>query len=189
MKDDKKPATRDELILEVWERLDCESVGSQELRQIQAALAEKFGPGAVDSPAAIARLLADQGAVLRHPEILDFDTEWREKRLRSFGTMDFSSLSGAVIALNQAESLRKCLEETGARSELSRLYDFVNEVRDGLALVILNKTTSDAAQAEAAEILEWLSLWRRSPGLFPDWLELRLASVGFRLLFPNFPNA
>jgi len=73
--------TKRDLIIELWEALDCESVGARELEQIQNAVAEKFGEGAVDSPASIARVLADEGAVLRHPEVLDFDTKWRERNL------------------------------------------------------------------------------------------------------------
>ena len=57
--------TRHELILKVWNRLGSADVGRRELRQIQQAIGERFGEGAVDSPAAIARILADEGAELR----------------------------------------------------------------------------------------------------------------------------
>ena len=50
-----KSRTRHDLIIEVWEDLDCESVGARELEQIQEVLREKFGEGARDSPASIAR--------------------------------------------------------------------------------------------------------------------------------------
>ena len=70
-----------DLIIEVWEALDCESVGARELAQIQQALAEKFGEGAESSPASIARTVADEGAVLRHPEVFEFDAEWRERKI------------------------------------------------------------------------------------------------------------
>ena len=70
-----------DLIIEVWEALDCESVGTRELEQIQNALREKFGEGAVTSPAAIARAVADEGAVLRHPEVFEFDLRWRKQKV------------------------------------------------------------------------------------------------------------
>jgi hypothetical protein len=59
-------------------------------------------------------------------------------------------------------------------------------MRDELALVAFNNKTNPAAQAQAKEISEWLSLWRNSPDLFADWLELRIGSPGFRSLFPDF---
>ena len=65
--------TKQDLVIEVWEALDCESVGARELEQIQEALRERFGEGALASPAAIARMVADEGAVLRHPEVCECD--------------------------------------------------------------------------------------------------------------------
>jgi hypothetical protein len=182
MPNDKPALTRENLILEVWEQLDCESVGATELRHIQATVENRLGPGAVESPALIARILADHGATLRHPEILEVDSEWREKRLSTLGSMDFSSLSGAVVAFQQLESFRK---QCNDKAELSSLYDFVNNVRDELSMIALRKTDS-AEKAEAKEISEWLSLWRTSPDIFADWLDLRLKSPGFQSLFPDF---
>jgi hypothetical protein len=187
MKDDKHPGvTRDDLIVQIWEQLACESVGAKELKQIQQAVADRLGTAAVDSPASMARILADHGAELRHPEILDLDSEWRESRLSTFSAIDLSSLSGAVTSLHHLDSLRRQLEDSNSKSELSRLYESVNQMRDELALVAFNNKTNPAAQAQAKEISEWLSLWRNSPDLFADWLELRIGSPGFRSLFPDF---
>jgi hypothetical protein len=182
MSSDKPALTADNLILEKWERLDCESVGATELHQIQIEIEKQLGPAAVTSPASIARLLADHGATLRHPEILEFDSEWRDKHLSTFSAMDFSSLSGAVVAFRQLESLRKQCRD---KNELSRLFEFVSDVRDELSLAARDNKTN-AEQAEAKEISEWLSLWRSSPDLFAGWLELRLDSPGFHSLFPDF---
>ena len=55
--------TKDELMIEVWEKLDCESVGRPELEAIEVAVEAHFGKPAVDSPMVIARLLADEGAI------------------------------------------------------------------------------------------------------------------------------
>ena len=60
-----------ELIIEVWEKLDCESVGAAEIEAIETAVDEIFGKPAIDSPMKIARLLADEGAELRHSEIME----------------------------------------------------------------------------------------------------------------------
>src|ERR1700682_5847532 len=83
--------TKRDLIIEVWEALDCESVGARELDQIQQVLHERLGAGAIESPAAIARVVADEGAALRHPEVFECDLKWRGGEL--FGTpnnLDFS---------------------------------------------------------------------------------------------------
>ena len=69
--------TKRELMIEVWEHLDCESVGAKELEAVREAVRERFGEGAVESPARVARVLADEGAELRHAEVLAMDVQWR----------------------------------------------------------------------------------------------------------------
>ena len=69
--------TKLDLIIEVWEKLDCESVGAKEIEAIELVVRDKFGESAVDSPMIIARELADEGAELRHAEILKLDVERR----------------------------------------------------------------------------------------------------------------
>jgi hypothetical protein len=182
-----RPSTKNELIIEAWERLDCESVGATELEQIQAAIRERLGEGAVDSPAAIARLLADEGARLRHPEVLQFDTAWR--RQTGFGRwdqLDFSSLSGAASAIAKMEAFRKEFEESHNEVELRRIAQFVVDLKQELSLISRRQTTSRQAQTEAKEIMEWLSVWHSSPNLFADWLDLRVNSREFSDLFPDF---
>ena len=62
--------TKNDLIIEVWEKLDCENIGAAEIEAIETVVADQFGKAAVDSPMVIARLLADEGAELRHAEIM-----------------------------------------------------------------------------------------------------------------------
>ena len=89
--------TKRDLIIEVWEALDCESVGARELEQIQRVLSETLGAGAIESPAAIAREVADEGAALRHPEVFECDWKWRAGKATSLGhQLDFSSLKAAL---------------------------------------------------------------------------------------------
>ncbi|HRA39690.1 MAG TPA: hypothetical protein PK108_03955, partial [Pyrinomonadaceae bacterium] len=72
--------TKNELIIEVWEKLDCENVGSTEIEAIEIAVAAEYGQAAVDSPMIIARLLADEGAELRHAEIMRLYVERASNR-------------------------------------------------------------------------------------------------------------
>ena len=71
---------REQLILEVWGETGLETAGADELEIIQKALLEKFGAQGRESPASIARVLADHGARLGHPEILQADSRWREQQ-------------------------------------------------------------------------------------------------------------
>ncbi|MFN2598052.1 MAG: hypothetical protein ABR563_12805, partial [Pyrinomonadaceae bacterium] len=105
-----KARTRRELMIEVWEHLDCETVGAQELEEIMDAVRERFDGGALESPAVIARLLADEGAELRHAEVLELDARWRtadEYAAVLRNVLKFSDFDQAAGSIRRLENLRK----------------------------------------------------------------------------------
>lgn len=174
--------TRDELAIEVWEVLDCESVGASELKEIQSVVEERFGPGAVESPAAIARTLADEGAVLRHPEVLEFDSAWRIQNASEFSDivdLEFSSLESAALSLHRIELRRMEIRTRNDGPGLNSLLELVSEYRRDILVVAGSKIADIAARAEAGEIALWLGVWLEHPDLFPDWLSLRTSSPEF----------
>ena len=72
-----------------------EVVGASELERIENAFLEHFG--STISPASIARVLADHGARLGHPEILQADARWREKQsLFNADDLEFTKLDAAI---------------------------------------------------------------------------------------------
>ena len=177
-----KNVTKEELIIDVWERLDCESVGTRELTAIQQSLRNRFGESAVDSPARIARLVADEGAVLKHPEVLDCDADWRERDLSralvSEG-VNFDDLDQAAAGIRALDEVRLELEAESRHPELARLREAVLGIRKDRQLVARSKVGEERARREAGEIAEWLAVWLNTPGIFADWLELRRRSPAF----------
>ena len=174
--------TKLDLIIEVWEDLDCESVGAHELKQIQSAIRRKFGDGAVESPASIARALADEGAVLRHPEILDYDTEWRRHRLlQEFpqDPFDVSSLEKAADSLITIEMLKEKLINEGDQKRLRALNELVLKYKEEVQLVARSKIVSDKKRLVAREITLWLTIWLQNADIFEDWFSLRQRSPDF----------
>ncbi len=175
--------TRDELIIEVWEALDCESVGTRELDQIQEALREKFGDGALESPASIARTVADEGAVLRHPEVFVCDTKWREQLISSadyLRSLSFANLADAAESIRKLASWRtKFASQERKKIELSRLKEFVLKTKQDLQLVGRSSLVDPRKQAESREIVQWLTIWMQDPAIFEDWLSLRRRSPEF----------
>src|SRR6476619_2649902 len=98
--------TREQFILDVWERLGKEVVGASELDLIEKAFLEHFGSPI--SPASIARVLADHGARLGHPEILQADARWRTKQsLFNAEDLEFTNLDAAFRLINRIEQLRQ----------------------------------------------------------------------------------
>lgn len=175
--------TRTELMIEVWEALDCESVGERELIAIQAALLETFGAGAIVSPAAIARELADEGAVLRHPEVLLCDTKWRECQLAQStfeAELDFTSLITTAASLAALEKGRCTAEAEGDAQMLKRLRDLVGRRLQEAQLTARSKILPDHERSVAREIAQWLAIWLRQPDLFENWLSLRQRSPEYQ---------
>lgn len=168
-----------DLIIEVWEALDCESVGCRELEQIQEALHQRFGAGGRESPAAIARVVADEGAALRHPEVLECDSKWRLQYLQAQAfelDLDFSDFDKAFASFSVLEK---------KQTSDARLRDVVTKVRQSQILVSRSKILPTLERERAKEISDWLKVWLESPQLFSDWLDLRLRSEEFRKRFPD----
>ena len=178
--------TRQDLIIEVWEALDCESVGARELEQIQHALREKFGEGALESPASIARTVADEGAVLRHFEVFACDVKWRKQNLVKWSfrdVLDFSDLSSAFESVVKLEEKRLQLQADKEAKGLKELRHIVAAARRDLLLRAGSKIIDDGAREQLQEISQWLAIWLQSAELFSDWLDLRRRSLDYRKRF------
>jgi hypothetical protein len=174
--------TKRDLIIEVWEALDCESVGSAELVEIQRALREKFGEGGLESPASIARTVADEGAVLRHPEVFSCDARWREQVMFGDGfeqSLSFSSLAEASESIRKLESWRKQLAEEDVPAKLRHLRELALKAKQDLQLVTRSRVVAERRRYEAGEMVQWLTIWLQDPAIFEDWLSLRQRSAEF----------
>ena len=178
-----KSRNKTELIIEVWEKLDCENVGASEIEAIEIAVADVFGKSAVESPMKIARLLADEGAELRHSEIMELyvtrasDRPYDAAFVNLIETGDFRT---TLRSIRQMENLRRKFERENDREGLRLLRTQVIEEKER-KLASSKKVSS--TQVGAAEIAEWLNIWLKSPEVFETWVKLRLASADFKSKF------
>lgn len=180
--------TKNDLIIEVWEALDCESIGRAEIEAIETAVAARFGASAVDQPMRIARLLADEGADLRHAEILELDVERRseDRYAAAFRNLvKFSDLAQAETTFKNLENLRQKFKRDNDREGLRRLREKAQQSRERAGMIARNKNVKPAKQQEKAEIAEWFKIWLESPQIFPAWLALRKKSADFQTRFVN----
>ena len=185
---------RREKVVDLWRSLGEPTVGGDELREIQKALPKEFvaATGAT-SPATIARILANEGAELRHPEIIEFDARWREAQIEkeTKGLNSVSSLAaGRALSLKQAESLITRLEKlrhrfdrTGNEQSSMQLRTLAIEGRQAAVSRSRNRSLGEAVRHEQTEIAEWLRIWLQTPTLFEQWLELRKSSTDFKRKF------
>ncbi|MDT7688742.1 MAG: hypothetical protein QOE46_1501 [Acidobacteriota bacterium] len=178
--------TKRELMIEVWEHLDCESVGARELEAVTEVVRERFGEGAVESPARVARLLADEGAELRHAEVLELDARWRtqdpyEAAFRN--VLKFSTFTEAAQSIRRLDNLRKQFGRKNDREGLRRVHETVLKGKQRAQMIARNAAVNERKRAEKIEMAEWFTVWLNQPEIFDDWLALRLSSKDFRTRF------
>jgi hypothetical protein len=160
---------RDEFIVEVWERTRKEIVGAAELSLIQDAVVERFGSEA--SPALIARVLADHGARLGHPEILEADSRWREQQhLFTADDLAFDTIDAANAFIDKLQKLQ----------QTQSLRQSVQQIKQELDLLAIKRPV-------AREAAQWLTVWLQNPQIFAGWLDLRRSTAEFQELFGTFP--
>lgn len=170
--------TKEQLIVEVWERTGKDLIGAAELNVIQEALVQRFG--SETSPASIARVLADHGARLGHPEILQADTRWRERQ--HFFTPD----DLAFDSIDSANAFIQKIQQAHAQESLRQSVLLIKSELDHLAGL---PTAPANRRAVAREAAQWLTVWLQNPQIFPEWLALRRSTAEFQELFGTFPPA
>lgn len=178
--------TKDELIIEVWERLDCESVGRLELEAIETAVEAHFGTAAVDSPMVIARLLADEGAHLRHSEVMDLylariSAKPYVAALRSM--LRLGDLRSALSTIRDLENLRKKYKVKNDKEGLRQLRETAIRGKSEVNEVAKSAKAAAIDRQIAIEISQWLSLWLQTPELFDSWVEIRQDTENFKETF------
>ncbi|HEX6279610.1 MAG TPA: hypothetical protein VFZ49_06280 [Pyrinomonadaceae bacterium] len=164
-----------DLMIEVWEKLDCESIGSAEIEAIEEVVRDIYGESAVESPMRIARLLADEGAELRHSEIMELHVRRYEAKPYTAefrNILKLGSFKQALASIRNLENLRnKFLTE-----------DDKHGVRLIRERVIDAKTKLTGSPMEI-EIAQWLTVWLQTPEAFETWVSLRQRSEDFKTKF------
>lgn len=174
--------TKTDLIIEVWEKLDCESVGAAEISAIEVVLLERFGDGAVESPMIIARLLADEGAELRHAEIMELDVQ---RRLESpydamfRNILKFADFKQTLITIRRLENLRRKFTQENDREGLRLMRETAIKGKRRALMIANNAKVEVKKRAEKQEIVEWFTIWLQNPEIFENWLTLRKNSPDF----------
>jgi hypothetical protein len=164
-----------ELAVEVWEKLDCESVGAQEIEAIEEVVRDVYGESAIESPMRIARMLADEGAVLRHSEIMGLFVRRYEAKPYTAefrNIFRLGELSQALASIRRLDNLRKKFSADGDKEGLRLIKERTIQARKTLGL-----TPDDR------EIWQWLGIWLTTPEVFETWLTLRRRTIEFTELF------
>jgi hypothetical protein len=175
-------ATRDEFVINVWQRIAKDVVGVADLDLIGDAVIKSLGIRM--SPASIARVVADHGARLCHSEILQADARWRERHVFEFFAPDefaCDNLRAASTLIEKIEHLRR--EFASDEASLERLRQAVLRLKTELELQGASKKVTN--RHFASEVAQWLTVWLQNPQIFAEWLELRRATAEFQQRFTS----
>jgi hypothetical protein len=170
-----------DLMIEVWEKLDCESVGAAEIEAIEEVVRDVYGDPAVESPVRIARLLADEGAELRHSEIMELYVRRYEARPYTAefrNILKTGSFKQTLVSIRSLDNLRKKFESEGDRNGIRLIRERVIEAKMKLPSTPIE-----------TEIAEWLTVWLQTPDAFETWVSLRQRSTDFRAKFGDDAEA
>jgi hypothetical protein len=134
----------------------------------------------------VARLLAEEGAELRHAEVLELDARWRgvdpyEAMFKN--VLKFSDFAQAAASLRRLENLRRQFTRKRDQAGLRRVRETALKGKQRAQMIARNTAVDERKRAEKAEIAEWFALWLQQPEIFDDWLELRQRSADFRARF------
>jgi hypothetical protein len=174
--------TKNDLIIEVWEKLDCENVGAKEIIAIENAVREKFGDAAVDSPMIVARLLADEGAEMRHSEIMKLYVDRSQETTYDAvfrNILRFENFERAVSTIRNLENARRKYLDEGDKLGTRLTRETALRGKKQLLSAVEKTKVSIEVKQKNTEIAEWLTIWLQSPELFESWIGLRTRSADF----------
>ena len=164
-----------DLVIEVWEKLDCDTVGAKEIEAIEEVLRDVYGESALESPMSLARSLADEGAELRHSEIMElfvarYEAEPYTAEFRNIYKLD--SLSKAQASIRSLENLRRKFETEGDKNGIRLIRERAIETKKKLGKTPVER-----------EVTQWLTVWLQTPEAFENWLSLRKRSKDYKEKF------
>jgi hypothetical protein len=169
------------MLVGLWKQMNTNSVGAAELDAIQQSL---LANGVSESPASIARTLADHGAVLVHPEILEADLSWRRRNvLGPFAPeeLNFDTPAAAVKWIEKLDDSCRQLDESG----LEQLRELALSIKRELELVAASERIGNRNRELAQEVAQWLAVWLQNPQIFKDWFALLRDTAEFRRRFES----
>jgi len=117
--------------------------------------------------------LADEGAELTHPDMLNEDVRWRSERLFTAEELNFDSVQAAVV----------WMERVAGEVDPEKLRPCVLNIKRELALVVASERTSNRDRQLAVEVGQWLTVWLQNPRIFADWFALRRNTSEFVRIF------
>ena len=153
------------------------SIDEVELEELLRFLRSRLQPDRKLSPAYVLRILSDAGVeIARSLGGVPVDLRGRVY------FRDSEAAASSLLDLAREYALAREKDDRLRQQDCRRA---VRHVKDRLKLHLRHRELSDEQRAEKQELLEWFLVWLETPGLFPQWLELRRAASARRATGPQ----
>lgn len=180
-----KRPTKQQLVLEIYDREAMGEVTSQEIEIINQALIAEYGEGGAMEPAEIASILHQEELPIRFDQIfrMDSPTEQYESLVR--GLNGYGDFGEAETTLRRIDALYKQFQQAGDKTGMRFVRQAALRLKQETAALLQSPKLTESRRAEMGEINQWATVWLQTPELFVQWLELRKASADYKELFQN----
>lgn len=175
-----KRRSKKEMVLEIYDREAMGEVTAREIAIINRGLVEEFGEGGAMAPAEIARLLVDEDLPVRFEQVFRMASPTEKYETLFEGLAINKSLADAEESLRRIDELYRKFQRVGDRTGMRFARHTAERAKRNA--VSRSSGISGLRGAEQTEIAQWFTIWLQTPDLFAQWLELRKASPGFKVL-------
>ena len=184
-----KRLTKQEMVLEIYDREAMGEVTAREIAIINQALVEEFGEGGAIAPAEIARILHDEDLPVRFEQIFRMESPTDKYENLFGGLSKCGTLAEAEGSLRQIDELYREFQQAGDRKGIRYARQAGLRLKQITTALSQSPKLTGNQRSEMGEAAQWLSVWLQTPDIFDQWLELRKATVEFKTLFTATTSA
>lgn len=177
-----KRPTKQEMVLEIYDREAMGEVTAAEIEIINQALIAEYGQGGAMEPAEIASILNQEELPVRFDQVfrMNSPTEHYENLFRGLNGCD--SLEEAETALRRIDELYGRFQQAGDKTGVHFARQAALRLKQQTAALLQSSQPTEQRSTELGEIAQWVTVWLQTPGVFAQWLELRKATAAFKAI-------
>lgn len=178
-----KRLTKQEMVLEIYDREAMGEVTAREIAIINQGLVEEFGEGGAMAPAEIARILRTEDLPVRFEQIFRMESP-TDKYENLFGGLNaFGTLPEAEASLRQIDDLYRKFQQAGERTGVRFARHAAQRIKRHTTALSQSPKLTHQERVKMGEVAQWVTVWLQTPDIFSQWLALRKAAAEFKELF------
>ena len=174
------PETKKRKILEIARDLAVERFTPAELEQIRRQLVVRMGPECKTTHEYIAEVLEEAGLGVSLTTQADAEDLYEEE-FRDL--LHFATLEEAEMCLVRLDELWRKFRSEDEKAAAERVLEVARLGRRRAEMIARNQRVDARKREEKQEIMEWFSIWLKTPEAFFDWLEVRKQTPDYRKRF------